>query len=61
MSKFEIVKRLVEAHNRIVQISVSGESAILIADTIKDLRGLLAELQNDVNHEEAAKEEVKHS
>ena len=51
MTKTEIVNRIVENHNRIIRVSVSGEDAILIADTIRDMRDILAQLQRDISVE----------
>lgn len=51
MTKLELMNHLVENHNRILCVSVAGESAILIADTIKDLRCLISALQEDINNE----------
>ena len=55
MTKLEIMNHIIEDHNRILSVSVSGESAILIADTIRDLRNLVSVLQNDINAEKAKK------
>lgn len=55
MTKLEILQRIVTNHNRISQIMVSGEGAVLIGDTIKDLRSLAQEIQKDINSEESEK------
>lgn len=52
MTKREIMNRIIENHNRIIHVTVSGENTILIADTIRSLRELLSELQSDINDEE---------
>lgn len=55
MTKLEIMNHIIEDHNRILSVSVSGESALLIADTIRDLRNLVSALQNDINAEKVKK------
>lgn len=52
MTTLEILQRIVTNHNRIAQILVSGDNAILIGDTIKDLRLLAQELQADMQREQ---------
>lgn len=47
MTKLELFNRIVDNHNRIANIEVHGESAILVADTLKDLRNLLQILQTE--------------
>lgn len=56
MTKLEIVQRVANNHNRLVNIMVSGESAILMGDTLRDMRSLVQELQADLEHEAATKE-----
>lgn len=53
MTKLEIAQRIVNNHNRIAQIVVSGDSAILLGDTLKDMRMLLKDLQADLEAEDA--------
>lgn len=60
MTKLEILQRIVTNHNRIAQVLVSGDNAVLVGDTIKDLRLLAQELQADVQTEqEKEAEEVE--
>ncbi len=47
MTQLELIQRIADNHNRIAQIAVSGDSAILLGDTLKDLRMLVQELQVD--------------
>lgn len=51
MTKLEIVQRIAGNHNRMANIMVNGDSAILMGDTLKDLRALVQELQADVEAE----------
>jgi len=52
METLEIMRRLAQIHNRIIQVSVSGDSTILIGDSIRDLRLLLQELEKDAKSEQ---------
>ena len=45
MTKMELINRIVENHNRIAKMVVSGDNAILVGDTLKDLRQLFQQLQ----------------
>lgn len=54
MKTLDIMRRLVQIHNRIAQVSVSGDNAILVGDSIRDLRLLLQELEQDVKAEQLA-------
>lgn len=56
MTKLEIVQRIAGNHNRLANVMVNGDNAILMGDTLKDLRALVQELQKDVE-EEAEKQE----
>jgi hypothetical protein len=47
MTKAELMNRIVENHNRIAKMLVSADNAILVGDTIKDLRLLLQQLQSE--------------
>ncbi len=58
MTKLEILQRIVTNHNRISQVMVSGEGAVLVGDTIKDLRLLAQEIQTDVNAEDPGESET---
>ena len=55
MRKEDLIKRIVDNHNRIVQIEVHGDNAILVADTIRDLRSLLGQLQSELIEETSSK------
>jgi CMP-2-keto-3-deoxyoctulosonic acid synthetase len=48
----DIMQSLVRIHNRIIQINVSGDSSLLMADSIRELRQLLQELENDAKAEQ---------
>lgn len=45
MTKIDLLQRIIDNHNRIAQIEVRGENAILVADTLRDLRSLLNQLK----------------
>jgi hypothetical protein len=45
MTKMELINYIVENHNRIAKMVVSGDNAILVGDTLKDLRQLFQQLQ----------------
>lgn len=55
MTKTDLLQRIMENHNRIAQIEVHGDGAILVADTLRDLRYLLKQLQNEAIEEENLK------
>lgn len=57
MTKLELTQHIANIHNRLTQIQVSGDGAILMGDTLKELRFLVQDLQKDVEAEEAPKEE----
>lgn len=61
MTTLEIIKRVAENHNRIAQVLVSGDSAVLIGDSIKDMRLLIQQLQADyeAQQQENAKQEME--
>ncbi len=52
MKTMDIMQSLVRIHNRIIQINVSGDSSLLMADSIRELRQLLQELENDAKAEQ---------
>lgn len=52
MTTYEILQRVIANHNRIAQVTVNGDNAILIGDAIRDLRALGMELQADLEAEE---------
>ena len=41
MTQLELIQRIADNHNRIAQIKVSGDDAILVGDTLKDMRALV--------------------
>lgn len=51
MTKLEIAQRVANNHNRLANVLVSGDSAILMGETLKDLRLLVQELQKDISEE----------
>ena len=55
MTKTELIKRIVDNHNRIASILVSGDNAILVADTLRDMRHLFTQLQSESIEEEGLK------
>lgn len=57
MNKTEILQCVAGCHNRLAQITVSGDGAILMGDTLRDLRVLVQVLQKDIEAEETAEVE----
>ncbi|NBK77277.1 hypothetical protein D5272_01345 [bacterium D16-76] len=55
MTKLEIVQVIANNHNRLSQIMVNGDNAILMGETIKEMRALVRELQEDIENEEESK------
>lgn len=53
MTKYEILQIVANNHNRLTQIMVNGDNAIMMGDTIKELRSLVLELQKDVDSEQS--------
>lgn len=47
MSYTDILREVVQAHNCIAGIPVSGDNAILMANALTVLRGLVSELQKE--------------
>lgn len=47
MTHLELIQRIADNHNRIAQIKVSGDDAILVGDTLKDMRALVQQLQSE--------------
>lgn len=58
MTKTELINRIIENHNRIATIEVRGDNAILIAETLIDLRHLLKQLQKEPIEEEKQNKEA---
>ena len=52
MTKTELMQRIADNHNRIATIEVHGDGAILVADTLRDLRNLCKQLQSESIEEE---------
>ena len=52
MTNIDIIQRLVKIHNNIIQIPVSGEGAILMGESIKDIRVLLQDLDKDAKNQQ---------
>ena len=52
MTRTELIKRIMDNHNRIATIQVHGEGAILVAATLRDLRHLFNQLQTESIEEE---------
>ena len=59
MTKLEIAQRIAGNHNRLANIMVSGDNAILMGETLKDLRSLVQELQQDIEEEVQDEERKK--
>lgn len=59
MDKIEILQCIVNNHNRLTQIMVSGDNAIMMGETLKELRLLAQVLQKDVEVEQNEKENVE--
>ena len=59
MNKLEILKRIALNHNNLAQIMVSGDNAIYMGETLRDLRTLVQQLQADIDAEESAHGEVE--
>lgn len=54
MTKTELMTRIADNHNRIASIEVHGESACLVADTLRDLRNLMQRLQQETIEENSS-------
>lgn len=57
MSKLEIVQTVVNIHNTMAQIQVSGDSAIAMGGALIEMRQLVKQLQQEIQEEEATAEE----
>ena len=51
MDKMEILQCVANNHNRLTQIMVSGDNAILMGETLKELRFLAQTLSADLEAE----------
>ena len=56
MTKMEVLQKISESHNRLAQMLVSNDNAILLGDTLKDLRMLAVQLQQDIEAERTEQE-----
>ena len=52
MTKREVLNEVVENHNRLATISVNGDNAIKMAETLISLRKVAGELQRDIEQEQ---------
>lgn len=52
MTSIEIIQSIANSHNRLMQITVSGDDAIRMGNTLKDLRILIQGLQEDITAQE---------
>lgn len=51
MTKLEIAQRIAGNHNRLANIMVSGDNAILMGETLVDLRAIVSALNADLEKE----------
>lgn len=47
MTTKELIERIATNHNRIADMTVSGDNAILVGDTLKDMRDLFQRLKQE--------------
>lgn len=47
MTYLELLQRIADNHNRVASMLVSGDNAVLAGDTIRDLRALVEQLNNE--------------
>ena len=59
MTTMELLQRVAENHNRIAQVIVSGDNAILVGDTLRDLRLIAQELQEQLKIEQSESEQTE--
>lgn len=59
MTKLEILQNVVNIHNCLVGIMVSGDNAIMMGESLKGLRALAREIQKDVEQEDGAESEAQ--
>lgn len=57
MDKMKIMQLIANNHNRLAQISVSGDNAIAMAGVLIELRQMVSDLQVEIQAEEKAKAE----
>lgn len=54
MTTLEILQRLANIHNTILRVFVNGDNAVLIGESIKELRDLIGQLNRDVDRQETS-------
>ena len=54
MTTLEILQRLANIHNMILRVFVNGDNAVLIGESIKELRDLIGQLNQDVDRQETS-------
>lgn len=57
MSKLELTQKIVNIHNTLAQILVSGDNAISMGGVLIELRQMVNDLQIEIQAEEKAKAE----
>ena len=57
MSKLELTQKIVNIHNTLAQILVSGDNAISMGGVLIELRQMVNDLQIEIQTEEKAKAE----
>lgn len=57
MSKLELTQKIVNIHNTLAQILVSGDNAISMGGVLIELRQMVNDLQIEIQAEENAKAE----
>lgn len=57
MTTQDIVRHIANDHNILAQIMVNGDNAIYMGDVLRDLRGLVQQLQADLEEEDKAETE----
>ena len=51
MKTYDLMQRLAQIHNQLMNVSVSGENAILLGNTILNIRSLLQDIENEAKKE----------
>lgn len=57
MTKLEILHLVAGTHNRLADVMVSGDNAIMMGESLKELRFLANELQKDIEAESAKEQQ----
>lgn len=55
MTKIDLVSRIAEVHNRLADIAVKGDGAILMGDALKELRFVVQDVQQNGVQDEQEK------